>query len=56
MGLTVFIAFNVAGFARNGFGYIKHMMGPVWWLAALILPIELIGIAVGRARARGPIV
>ncbi len=46
MALTVFVVFNVAGIARNGFGYIKHMAGPVWWLGWLILPIELVGIAV----------
>jgi len=23
--------------------YIKHFMGPVWWLVILIMPIEIIG-------------
>ena len=26
----------------HGAGYIKHFMGPVWWLAWLMLPIELV--------------
>lgn len=46
MGLTVFVVFNVAGIARNGFGYVKHLFGPVWWLAPLMLVVELIGIGV----------
>lgn len=49
MGLAVFLVFNIAGLFRNGMGYIKHMAGPVWWLAWLILPIELIGVAVRPA-------
>jgi F-type H+-transporting ATPase subunit a len=46
MGIAVFLVFNIAGIVRNGAGYIKHMAGPVWWLAWLILPIELVGVAV----------
>ncbi len=29
------------GLRANGLGYIKHFMGPVWWLAWLMLPIEI---------------
>ena len=25
----------------NGFGYIKNFLGPVWWLAILMFPIEV---------------
>jgi F-type H+-transporting ATPase subunit a len=46
MAICVFLVFNVAGLKRNGLGYIKHMAGPVWWLAWLILPIELVGVVV----------
>jgi len=43
---VVFILFNAYGFATNGFGYIKHLAGPVWWLAWLVGPIELISLCV----------
>jgi len=39
--LVVFIAFNYYGFKENGFNYVKHLAGPVWWLAWLILPLEI---------------
>jgi F-type H+-transporting ATPase subunit a len=40
--LGVFIAFNYYGLQANGFGYIKHLAGPKWYLAWLIFPIEVI--------------
>jgi F-type H+-transporting ATPase subunit a len=40
--LIVFIAYNYYGFKENGVGYLKHFTGPVWWLAWLIGPIEII--------------
>jgi len=43
IAITVFLFYNYMGFKENGFGYIKHFFGPVWWLAPLILVIELIG-------------
>ena len=43
---VVFVMFNYYGFGRTGFGYIKHLAGPVWWLAPLIFPIELISLCV----------
>lgn len=43
MALVVFIVYNFIGIKVHGFHYIKHFMGPVWWLSPLILPIELIG-------------
>jgi F-type H+-transporting ATPase subunit a len=46
MALVVFLVFNYAGIKKNGWGYLKHMAGPVWWLAWLILPIELVGLIV----------
>ncbi|MGK7345181.1 MAG: F0F1 ATP synthase subunit A [Candidatus Nitrospinota bacterium M3_3B_026] len=42
MAITVFIVYQAAGFRRHGAGYIKHFMGPVWWLAPLMFPIEVI--------------
>ncbi len=47
MGLTVFIVYNICGIRENGFvNYMKHFMGPVWWLAPLFFVIELVGHAV----------
>lgn len=40
--LIVFVAYNYYGFKENGVGYLKHFTGPVWWLAWLIGPIEII--------------
>ncbi|MEO7109991.1 MAG: F0F1 ATP synthase subunit A [Polyangiaceae bacterium] len=40
--LVIFIAFNYYGFKENGLDYIKHLAGPVWWLAWLILPLEIV--------------
>ena len=44
--LCVFIAFNYYGLQANGFGYVKHLAGPKWYLAWLIFPIELISTCV----------
>lgn len=44
--LVVFIMFNLYGLKENGFGYIKHLAGPVWYLAPLVFPIELISLLV----------
>ena len=41
--LTVVIFTHVIGIKFHGAKYIKHFLGPVWWLAPLILIIELIG-------------
>jgi F-type H+-transporting ATPase subunit a len=40
--ITVFLYYQYIGFRRHGIAYIKHFTGPVWWLAPLMLPIELI--------------
>jgi F-type H+-transporting ATPase subunit a len=39
--IVVFIMFNYYGLKENGFAYIKHLAGPVLWLAPLILPLEI---------------
>lgn len=41
--LTVVVFTHVIGIKFHGAKYIKHFLGPVWWLAPLILVIELIG-------------
>jgi F-type H+-transporting ATPase subunit a len=43
LGALVFIVYNVAGIREHGLvGHLKHFMGPVIWLAPLMIPIELI--------------
>jgi F-type H+-transporting ATPase subunit a len=39
--LLTWAYYHYQGLRTNGFGYFKHFMGPVWWLAPLMLPIEL---------------
>jgi F-type H+-transporting ATPase subunit a len=34
---------HIIGVMYHGPGYIKHFMGPIWWMAPLIFPIEIIG-------------
>ncbi len=41
--LTVVIFTHIIGLKYHGIKYIKHFIGPVWWMVPLILPIELIG-------------
>lgn len=40
--LVVFFATHYYGFKEHGFAYLKHFMGPFWWLAPLMAPIEII--------------
>lgn len=44
--LVVFLLFNFWGLKENGLGYIKHLAGPVWYLAPLVFPIEVISLLV----------
>ncbi len=41
--IIVVVFTHVIGIRFHGIKYIKHFMGPVWWLSWLILPIEIIG-------------
>jgi len=43
LALTVFVMTHVVGFKKHGAAYVKHFMGPIWWLAPLIFVIEIIG-------------
>jgi F-type H+-transporting ATPase subunit a len=41
--IVVFVYYNWCGIVKNGpIGHGKHFLGPVWWLAWLMLPIELV--------------
>ncbi len=42
MAITVFLFYNFWGLKLWGPGYIKHFLGPFWWLVPLMLPVELI--------------
>jgi F-type H+-transporting ATPase subunit a len=45
LGLAVptFLYYNFHGVREQGpIGYVKHFAGPVWWMAWLILPIEIV--------------
>jgi F-type H+-transporting ATPase subunit a len=37
-----FLYYHYHGIRENGVGYIKQFLGPIWWLAPLMLPIEII--------------
>ena len=41
--IIVFLYYNIQGIRQQGLRkYLKHFMGPVWWLAPLMIPIEII--------------
>lgn len=42
--IVTWFYYHYQGIKKQGpFHYAKHFMGPVWWLAPLMLPIEIIG-------------
>jgi F-type H+-transporting ATPase subunit a len=41
--VPVFIFTHYIGVKYHGAKYVKHFLGPVWWMSPLILVIELIG-------------
>jgi F-type H+-transporting ATPase subunit a len=40
--LATFFYYHLIGLQANGFLYVKHFLGPVWWLAWLMFPIEVV--------------
>ena len=41
--IPVFVYYNYHGIRKHGlFGYLGHFMGPVWWLAWLLFPVEIV--------------
>ncbi len=40
--ICAFIYYQTQGFKRHGVAYLKHFMGPMWWLAIIMVPIEII--------------
>ena len=44
LGITSFLYYNFVGIKENGLlSHLGHLAGPIWWMAWLIFPIELIG-------------
>jgi len=43
IALCTFVYTHIIGIKFHGVKYVRHFLGPVWWLAPLMLPIELIG-------------
>ena len=43
IALLTFVYYNVNGLIANGpVGYFKHFLGPIWWMAPFMLPLEII--------------
>jgi F-type H+-transporting ATPase subunit a len=42
MAVFVFLYYNYIGIKHHGPAYIKHFMGPLWWLSPLMLPLEFV--------------
>ncbi|MBX9769268.1 MAG: F0F1 ATP synthase subunit A [Bdellovibrionales bacterium] len=42
IGLFSFVVYNYMGLKENGFAYLKHFWGPIWWLGPLLLVIEIL--------------
>lgn len=43
MAVFVFVYYQYWGIKLHGWSYIKHFMGPMIWVAPLMLPIEIVG-------------
>ena len=41
LALVTWFYYHMHGIRRNGFKYINHFLGPVWWLAPLMFLIEV---------------
>jgi F-type H+-transporting ATPase subunit a len=40
--ICAFVYYQYQGFRASGVGYLKHFLGPMWWLSPLMLPLEII--------------
>ena len=41
-GLVIFVTTHIYGLKEHGWHHVKHLFGPIWWLAPLMFVIELI--------------
>lgn len=42
VALLCFLYYHFHGIREQGPGYIKHFLGPIWWISWMMLPIEII--------------
>jgi F-type H+-transporting ATPase subunit a len=42
LSISVFVISHAVGVREHGLKYFKHFLGPIWWLAWLMLPIEVV--------------
>ena len=42
IGIFTFLLYNMEGLRENGISYLKHFLGPVIWLAPLMVIIEVV--------------
>ena len=42
VALLCFFYYHYHGIREQGAGYLKQFVGPIWWIAPMMLPIELI--------------
>jgi F-type H+-transporting ATPase subunit a len=40
--ICAFVYYQAQGFKNSGLAYLKHFLGPMWWLSPLMLPLEII--------------
>ena len=40
--ICAFVYYQYQGFRSSGVAYLKHFLGPMWWLSPLMLPLEII--------------
>jgi len=43
LALLTFVYTHYIGIKYHGFKYVKHFLGPIWYIIPLMLPIEIIG-------------
>jgi len=42
MAVVVFVMTHVVGIRLHGLKYVKHFLGPIWWLAPLMIVLEIV--------------
>jgi F-type H+-transporting ATPase subunit a len=42
LAVVIFLSTHYYGVKENGIAYFKHFLGPVWWMAPIMLPIEIV--------------
>jgi F-type H+-transporting ATPase subunit a len=42
LAVVIFLSTHIFGVREHGIAYFKHFLGPVWWMAPIMLPIELV--------------